>query len=347
MAVGDVGDHHRAQRRIARRLREREGRVDPALDLVRCAGEVDRDVLARDRHRRLHHDDLGLLAEPFDVIGELVDPVRKLRELGPGEALGVVLQVGSVVEHRVDSVALEQLQHLALAAPACGELGLQVAHDLLRGAHIERDHVPQRLIRLAAGHELHDREPQALLEYLLGAERVAAGDDAAHVGVVRHGGRPGDEPVRRGPTFEGEDRCRDVDVGQVLAVGGVGIVEDEHVPRVDAPVVLDDELAHRVVEAAHVHGRADPLREGEPFDIEEGGGEVERVAHDPRVRGAHQGERHVVGDGIEAALHQLELERVDVGAGAIHGDSGSVRVGRFMTRAPGKRGVGRANPVRA
>ena len=304
--------------------------LDAALDLVRGAGEVDRDVLSRHRHLRLQHDELRLLAEPFDVVGEFVDPVRKLRNLGPGEPLRVVLQVRSVVEHGIDPVPIEQILHFALAASARGELSLQVAHHLLGGTHVERDHVPQRLVRLAAGHELHDREPQPFLEDLLGAERVAAGDDSAHVGVVRHRGRPCDEPALRGAAFAGEDRRRDVDVGQVLAVGGVGIVEDEHVARVDAPVVLADEPSHRVVEAAHVHGSADALGEGEPFGVEQRGGEVERVAHDPRVRGAHQGERHVVGDGVEAALDQLELERIDVAVFGIHGDSGSMRVGRLM-----------------
>ena len=135
-------------------------------------------------------------------------------------------------------------------------------------------------------------------------------------------------------TLAREDRGRDVDVGQVLALGGVGVVEDEHVAGVDAPVVLVDELSHRVVEAAHVHGRADPLGEGQPFGVEQRGGEVERVAHDPRVRGAHQGERHVVGDGVEAALHELELERVDVAVDWGHGEAGSMlRAGQVMRRA--------------
>ena len=341
VAVRDVGDHHRAQRRIARRLGEREGRIDAALDLVRGAGEVDRDVLARDRYRRLHHDELGILTETFDVIGELVDPVRKLGDFRPGEPLRIVLEVRPVVEHGIDAVPFEQLQHLALAAPARGELCLKVAHDLLGGAHVEGDHVPQRMVGLAAGHELHDRQPQPFLEYFLGAERVAAGDDPAHVGVVRHRGRPCDQPGLRSSAFARENRGRDVDVGQVLAVGGVGVVEDEHVAGVDAPVVLGDELSHRVVEAAHVHGGANPLREGEPVGVEEGGGEVERVAHDPRVRGAHQGERHVVGNGVETALDQLELERVDVAVRGVHVGSGSMRIGQFMR--PALRGPGRAD----
>ena len=75
-----------------------------------------------------------------------------------------------------------------------------------------------------------------------------------------------------------------------------------------------------------------PLSEGEPLGVEQRGGEVERVAHDPRVRGAHQGERHVVGDGVEAALHELELERVDVSVGGVHEDCDSMWTGRFMPR---------------
>ena len=345
VAVRDVGDHHRAQRRVDRRLGEREGRIDASLDLIGRAGEIDRDLVARNGHLRLHDDELRVLAQPLDVVGKFEDSVGKLRDFGPGEPLRVGLEVRSVVEDRVHSVAIEQLPHLPLAAPARGDLRLQVAHDLLGGAHVERNHVPQRVVRLAAGHELDDRQPQPFLEDLLGAERVAAGDDPAHVGVMRHRGRPRDEPAVRSRVVAREDGCRDVDVGQVLAIRGVGVVEDEHVARVDAPVILADELAHRVVEAAHVHGRADSLGQGESLGVDQGGGEVERIAHDPRVRGAHQGQRHVVGDGVEAALHQLELEGVDVTVRRVHGDIGSVQVGRFVTcRRQPARGLAASAP---
>ena len=87
-------------------------------------------------------------------------------------------------------------------------------------------------------------------------------------------------------------------------------------------------------------GSADPLGDGEPLGVEQRGGEIERVAHDPRVRGAHQGERHVVGDGVEAALHELELERVDVAIGGVHAGSDSMRIGRVTQRVPDRRRFG-------
>ena len=339
VAVRDVRRHHRAERRVARRLREREGRVDAPLDLVGSAGPVDGDLLARHRHLRPERHELRLLAEPLDVVGELVDPVREPGDLRPGEPFRVVLEAGAVVEHRVDPVAREQVEQLALAAPARRELGLEVPHHFVGGADVEGDHVPERPVRLARGDELDDGETKPLLEYLLRPERVAAGDDPADVGVVRHRGRPGREPpLRAAAALLGEDGRGDVDVGEVLPVGGVGVVEDEHVARVDPPRVLRDQLPHRVVEAPHVHGGADPLREGEPVRVEKGGREVERVAHDPRMRGPHQGEGHVVGDGVEAALEKLELEGVDVGARlGLHAGAGSLW--RPVGAAGGRAGV--------
>ena len=330
VAVRDVRRHHGAERGVARRLREREGRVDAPLDLVRGAGPVDGGLLARHRHLRPEHHELRLLAEPLDVVGELVDPVREPGDLGPGEPFRVVLEAGPVVEHRIDPVAREQVVQLALAAPARRKLGLEVPHHLVGGADVEGDHVPEGLVRLARGDELDDGETKPLLEYLLRPECVAAGDDPADVGVVRHGGGPGREALLRAAAAAllgvGEDGGGDVDVGEVLPVGGVGVVEDEDVARIDPPRVFGDELPHRVVEAPHVHGGADPLREGEPVRVEEGGREVERVAHDPRMRGPHQGEGHVVGDRVEAALEELELEGVDVGAKlGLHAGAGSLR----------------------
>ena len=232
-----------------------KGRVDASLDLVRGPGPVDGDVLARHRHPCLQHDELRLLAETLDVVGELVDPVRELGDLGPGQPFRVRLEVGAVVEHRVDPVARKELQHLALPAPAGRELGLKVAHHLVGGADVERDHVPEGPVRLARRDELDDGEPKPLLENLLCAERVAPGDDPADVGVVRDRRRPRRESARRAPApaVACEYGCRDVDVGEVLSVRGVGVVEDEDVAGFDAAFVLRDELPHRVEEAPHVH----------------------------------------------------------------------------------------------
>ena len=249
------------------------------------------------------------------MVGEPVDAIRDLADLRPGQLLGVVLEVLAIGQHRVDAVAHEQLGHLALGAVARGHLRLEIAQHLLGRAHVERDHVPKRLVGHAPLGELDDRQPEAFLEDLLGAERIAAGDDAADVRVVGDRRGPGTQPIAP------KDRHHDVDVGQMLAGGGIGIIEDEHVARTDPPLPLGDQLAHGVVEAAELHRRAHALGQRLALRIADGGGEVEGIADDPGVGRAHQRQRHVIRDGIEAVLDDLELERIDRDA---HDDLGAL-----------------------
>ena len=115
------------------------------------------------------------------------------------------------------------------------------------------------------------------------------------------------------------DRLDDVDVGQVHAVGDVRIVEDVDVAGRHAALEVAHEAGHGVVEGAQMHGRGEPLRQRLAAVVEDGGGEIHGVADDAGIGRAHEVERHVVGDGVEAALQNLEQEGIDVAAhGAAH-----------------------------
>jgi hypothetical protein len=108
-----------------------------------------------------------------------------------------------------------------------------------------------------------------------------------------------------------KDRRGYVDVREMLAVGFVGIVEDEDVALPDAAGVDRDQLAHGVVEAAELHRRAHALGKRLAGGVADRGGEIERIADDARMGRTHESHRHVVGDAVEAALDDLELEGVE------------------------------------
>src|SRR5262245_56712559 len=121
------------------------------------------------------------------------------------------------------------------------------------------------------------------------------------------------------------DRLDDVDVGQVHAAGGIGVVEDENVARRDAAFETTHEAGHRIVEGAKMHGCGQPLRQGLAAMIEDSGREIHRVAHDSGIGGAHEVERHVVGDGVEAALQNFQQEGINSAAHGINRHSPAER----------------------
>ena len=220
---------------------------------------------------------------------------------------------------------MKSVDQLALAGGAGGELGLQVAHHLVGQAYVGRHHVPDALHGLAGLDELHIGDAQALLVDLVRGERVGAGDDAANVGMVGERAGPARQPVLE------VDRLDDVDVGQVHAAGDVGIVEDVDVARRHAAVEVAHEAGHGVVEGAQMHGRGQPLRQRLAAVVEDGRGEVHGVADDAGIGRAHEVERHVVGDGVEAALEDLEQEGIDVAA---HGAAQCVTTARSIRMLP-------------
>ena len=120
---------------------------------------------------------------------------------------------------------------------------------------------------------------------------------------------------RRRPTAQRarvEDRFDDIDVGQMLAAGGVGIVADEDVAGRDSPLILGDQMAHGVIETAQMHRRGEPLGQGLAVPVAQSRRIIHRVAHDGRMRRPHQDQRHLVGDGVESVLEHLKQDRVQI-----------------------------------
>ncbi len=99
--------------------------------------------------------------------------------------------------------------------------------------------------------------------------------------------------------------ARDVEVRQVGAAL-VGVIEDEDVAGSDAPGEFPADLGHRVGDGAEVKRQRQALGDQPPLRVAEGAGHVHGVLEVVRIGGAHQRDGHLVHDGVEAVLHQLE-----------------------------------------
>jgi hypothetical protein len=64
------------------------------------------------------------------------------------------------------------------------------------------------------------------------------------------------------------------------------------------------------------HG--EPVRDNAPLAVAEAGRVVHRIAHDRGIGGAHDDQRHLVGDRRERVLHHLHRDRIGVGAHGGH-----------------------------
>ncbi len=178
----------------------------------------------------------------------------------------------------------------------------QVADRLVRHAHVGADHPDERLVRLAAPHQVHDRDPDALLVDLV---RAAAVDAAADVGRVAAGGEEGDHAAAV------EDRRHDRHVVD-LAGRLPGVVGDQHVARLErVGRVGVHEVAHAGGHRVDVAGRAgERLGHHVRVAVEHAAGEVLRLAHDRREGGAHQRHLLLVDDRQQPVPEHLEAQDV-------------------------------------
>ena len=78
VTVRNVGRHHGTQRGVGACLGERKGRIHAAGDLRRRAGPVDDDVSIADRDGDLQDDRLRRVADPVDMVGETIGPIRDI-----------------------------------------------------------------------------------------------------------------------------------------------------------------------------------------------------------------------------------------------------------------------------
>ena len=197
--------------------------------LRRRAGEVDLDLVARDRDRG---PDLERALERLEDVGGLVAPVRELGERRADDAVRVAVELVHRGRDGLLAAPLDELLEPPLGEQVRGDLGPQVAAPLVRVAHV-REQQRQHLVV-----EPDRRDDHALLVELARLGGQARRLHAADVRVVR---------ARDGEAAR--DARDDRDVRKVRA------------PRVR--VVEDVELAG--LRVAGLHGR-DRLGHGSEVD---------------------------------------------------------------------------------
>ena len=276
-----------------------ERAVDRALDLHRGARIVHRDVAALDGQRRR---DLQRLVVTVDFVFVIVAAV------GYGLYLPAHGRFREVVDGRRQLVEALQPDFFHECVQPVGRdrarrhHRVNVAHDLVRHAHIAADDVEYVLIRLAALHQLADRELQAFLVDFA----VLRGPAPAHVRWMRDHAAECNEFARAA-----ENRRDHADVLQ-MATAYPWIVRDDDVARMPAFVAhgfheMADGLGQRADERRRAGGR---LRERVAVAVEQHHGVVLRLADNRRERGAHQRRRRLVDERDDAAPRDLHENRV-------------------------------------
>ncbi len=203
-------------------------------------------------------------------------------------------------QHGLLAVFLDELQESALAGLDRSDLRPQVADGAIRDPHVHANDLEQFLVQFAGAIHLHDRHLQA---FGIDIRRDPA-ERAADVLPMRHAGRKSDQFVA------GEDRHRERHVIEVAA-GGVGVVGEQHVARLDA---VDPEMPqlrlHGLAHAANEHRQAEADRDRVAGGVEQADREVERLVDDHVVGGAHQVRLHLFGDADERVAHDFSDDRI-------------------------------------
>ena len=137
--------------------------------------------------------------------------------------------------------------------------------------------------------------------------RHRARRDAADVGMV--GARRGEEEQ----AAVVEDRHHHRDVGQVRAAI-IGVVEGVDVALAHLLAAQLQDGAHRFAHRAQMDGHVRGVGDQVAVGIEDGAGEVEPLLDVDRVGGVLERDAHLLGDGHEQIVEDLEQDRVGLGA---------------------------------
>ena len=186
---------------------------------------------------------------------------------------------------------------------AGGELGAQVAEDAHGQAHVLLDEAEQRLVGLA--------RPRTC------ARAGCAGPPGRSRWSPTRSSRPPARPRRSGGRWwrrrpcarPVEDGLEDEHVGQVHAALE-GVVQAVHVARPHAVAVALDGRGQGVGERREVAGQGQPLGHRPALAVAEGRRVVHVVLEHAGVRRAQDRQRHLVGDGEQGVLEQLERDGV-------------------------------------
>lgn len=113
----------------------------------------------------------------------------------------------------------------------------------------------------------------------------------------------------------------------------VRVVEDVDVALRHASLEVAHKSGHGIIEGTKMHRRGETLRQRLAAVVEDGSGEIHRVADDAGIGRAHEIECHIVGDAVEAALQDLEQERIDIAPHGITHQAPALRLMRILPSA--------------
>ena len=229
----------------------------------------------------------------------------------PRLALGAVEDLVHRLHDRLAAIVLDQREQTALAHARRADHRPQIAHEVVRVAHVGRDHLQHVVAQLAGVVELERRDPQPLLPDLGRARVVGAVRGAADVRLMGAVDRPeGHLPVH-------EDRHEGGEVRQVV-VAVVRIVQEEDVARPHARAEEVTHGLHRPRDGAHVDRHVLGLGDEPRLAVADRGGEVTAGVEDLRVRRAQHRLAHLLDDGGEAMRQDRDGDRIEH-AGSIRG----------------------------
>ena len=166
---------------------------------------------------------------------------------------------------------------------------------------------------LPRSYSLQRRNAQAFLIDLGGIGGVRPGDASAHVGVVADGGGEGQALAIQ------VDRFEDEDVGQVHAAGK-GVVEGIDVARRHPIAEAFHDFIERRGNRAQMAGDGQSLGHQPAVGRGKRGGVVHVGLEHTGIGRAKDGQGHLVGDGEDRVLEQLERDGV---VDLVHGHSSS------------------------
>ncbi len=246
------------------------------------------------------------------VVLDIVLPgVRSIRYAGQDFApVGVGALIEDGLEARFDglaTVSLEQFDHALRAHPAGGDLPIDIALQTMGQSGIAEDDFVGILVQPAGIVQLDGRHHQALLKDAGGVRRHASRNRPADIVVMP-------ERLHKGDDFALEDhRHGGAEIRQMpdAAFGEIDIVMEVDIPlphRLQR-VIANDGVHHGAV-------RATGELSGQP--IVQAGPEIVLVADHGRAAGALDCRLDLRLDRGQRPLHDLEGDRVDVGAEQPH-----------------------------
>ena len=225
--------------------------------------------------------------------------------------------------HHRPALDAHQLDHRRAAGHAGGHLGLQVGDVLVgiarrpvagaeQGPHLG-------LEEAAVADQQHIVDQHPLLLHAAAHGGHGARRDPADVGMVTPGGDEGEARAR--PVEHRHDHGH---VGQVRAAV-VGRIQHVDVAGPHPPPVGPPRRHHRpdaVAHGAQMHRHVRRIGDQGAVPVEQGAGEVQSLLDVHRIGRVLQSDAHLLGDGHEQVVEQLQADGIEAGVPRLAHDRG-------------------------